>query len=57
MNIFIIGVGTLRCEIMKLLELMSASTNKNSNIIITDNDSIELSNLHRQFFFKKKHIG
>ena len=57
LNIFIIGAGALGCEIMKLLALMGASTNKNSNIIITDNDSIELSNLNRQFFFKKQHIG
>lgn len=57
LNIFIIGAGALGCEIMKILALMGASTNKNSNIIITDNDSIELSNLNRQFFFKKKHIG
>ena len=38
---------------MKILALMGSSTEENSKIIITDNDSIELSNLNRQFFFKK----
>ena len=53
LNIFIIGAGALGCEIMKILALMGASTEKNANIILTDNDSIELSNLNRQFFLKK----
>ena len=57
LNIFIIGAGALGCEVMKILALMGSSTGENSKIIITDNDSIELSNLNRQFFFKKKHIG
>lgn len=57
LNIFIIGAGALGCEFMKLLALMGASVGENSNIILTDNDSIEISNLNRQFFFKKKHIG
>ena len=57
LNIFIIGAGALGCEIMKILALMGASTEGNSNIIITDNDSIEISNLNRQFFFKNNHIG
>ena len=57
LNIFIIGAGALGCEIMKILALMGASTEEHSNLILTDNDSIEISNLNRQFFFKKKHIG
>lgn len=57
LNIFIIGAGALGCEIMKLLALMGVSTAKNSNIILTDNDSIEISKLNRQFLFKNRHIG
>ena len=57
MNIFIVGAGALGCEIMKLFALMGVSTEGNSSIIIADNDSIELSNLNRQFFFKGNHIG
>ena len=51
LNIFIIGAGALGCEIMKILSLMGVSTAENANIILTDNDSIEISNLNRQFFF------
>ena len=57
LNIFVIGAGTLGYEIMKILALMGTSTEKNANIILTDNDSIESSNLNGQFFFKEKHIG
>ena len=32
---------------MKLLALMGASVGENSNIILTDNDSIEISKLNR----------
>lgn len=57
LNIFIVGAGALGCEVMKILALMGVSVKGNSNIILTDNDGIEISNLNRQFFFKKKHIG
>ncbi len=57
LNIFIVGAGALGCELMKIFALIGASTEENSNIILADNDSIELSNLNRQFFFNKKHIG
>ena len=57
LNIFIIGAGALGCEIMKILSLMGVSTAENANIILTDNDSIEISNLNRQFFFNTKHVG
>ena len=43
----------MECEFMKLLALMGVSVGENSNIILTDNDSIEISKLNRQFFFKK----
>ena len=36
---------------------MGFSISKNSKIIVTDNDNIEISNLNRQFLFNKKNIG
>ena len=56
-NIFIIGSGALGCEYLKIFSLMGFSTNENSLVTITDNDSIEISNLNRQFLFKTKDIG
>ena len=57
LNLFIIGAGALGCELMKNFAMMGISTNNNKNIIVTDNDNIELSNLNRQFLFRKGDIG
>ena len=56
-NIFMIGAGALGCEYLKLFSLMGISINKDNKIIVTDNDNIEISNLNRQFLFRKKHKG
>ena len=52
-----IGAGALGCEYLKLFCMMGIATNRNGKIIVTDNDNIEVSNLNRQFLFKKEHIG
>ena len=57
LNIFMIGAGALGCEYLKLFCMMGIATNRNGKIIVTDNDNIEVSNLNRQFLFKKEHIG
>ena len=57
LNIFMIGAGALGCEFLKNFALMGIGTNKNKNISVTDNDSIELSNLNRQFLFRNNDIG
>ena len=58
-NIFVVGAGALGCEFLKTFSMMGISTSKskNSMIIATDNDSIEESNLNRQFLFRRKDIG
>ena len=56
-NMFLIGAGAVGCEYLKILSLMGVATKKNSKVTVTDNDCIENSNLNRQFFFKKEHIG
>lgn len=56
-NIFLIGAGALGCEYLKTFSLMGISTNKDNVVTITDNDNIEISNLNRQFLFKKKNQG
>ena len=57
LNIFMIGAGALGCEYIKNFALMGISTSDNNNVILTDNDNIELSNLSRQFLFRSTDIG
>ena len=58
-NIFMIGAGALGCEYLKIFSSMGIATNKNKkyNVTVTDNDNIVLSNLNRQFLFRKENIG
>lgn len=48
---FIIGAGAIGCELLKNLAMLNISSVK-----ITDSDSVELSNLSRQFLFNKSDI-
>jgi ubiquitin-activating enzyme E1 len=52
-----IGAGALGCEYLKLFSMMGIAYNRDKKITVTDNDNIEVSNLNRQFLFKKEHLG
>ena len=56
-SIFMIGCGALGCEISKNLGMLGFSTFKRSSLTITDMDTIELSNLNRQFLYQQEDIG
>ena len=56
-NIFMIGAGALGCEFLKNFALMGISASKGKEVVVTDNDNIETSNLNRQFLFRKNDIG
>ena len=56
LNIFIIGAGANGCEFLKNFSLMGISCSK-GKITVTDNDLIEVSNLNRQFLYRKENIG
>ena len=57
-RIFMVGAGATGCEFLKNFAMMGFCTNnENSKFIVTDNDSIEISNLSRQFLFRKKDVG
>ena len=51
-TLLLVGVGGIGCEVLKYL---SKSVFK--QLFIVDLDTIELSNLNRQFYFKDEHIG
>lgn len=48
----LVGSGAIGCEILKILAFMNIG-----DIIVTDPDTIEKSNLNRQFLFRNQDIG
>lgn len=54
-KIFMVGAGALGCELLKMCALMNVS--EQGKLVCTDDDSIEVSNLNRQFLFRREHVG
>lgn len=58
LNLFVVGAGALGCEFLKNLALIGAGTlDAGGKITVTDDDTIERSNLSRQFLFRDQNIG
>lgn len=57
LNIFVVGAGALGCEYLKTLAMLGASCGGAGQATVTDMDNIEISNLNRQFLFRKKDVG
>ena len=54
---FMVGAGALGCEYIKTFALMGVGCGPEGRVHCTDNDNIEVSNLNRQFLFRKNHVG
>jgi ubiquitin-activating enzyme E1 len=56
-RIFMVGAGAIGCELLKNCSMLGIGSGPKGAITVTDPDSIELSNLNRQFLFREKHIS
>lgn len=54
---FLVGAGAIGCEMLKNWAMIGLGSGPNGKIIVTDMDSIEKSNLNRQFLFRPKDVG
>ncbi|EMD40801.1 hypothetical protein CERSUDRAFT_111385 [Gelatoporia subvermispora B] len=54
---FLVGSGAIGCEMLKNWSMMGLATGPKGAIHVTDLDTIEKSNLNRQFLFRAKDLG
>lgn len=54
---FLVGAGAIGCEMLKNWSMMGLATGPGAKIHVTDLDTIEKSNLNRQFLFRPKDLG
>ena len=64
-KLFMVGAGAIGCELLKNYAMLGVGTGKEikgdkpqaaGQIVLTDPDVIEVSNLNRQFLFREKHL-
>lgn len=54
---FIVGAGAIGCELLKNFAMTGLACGDGGELRVTDMDNIELSNLNRQFLFRRHNIG
>lgn len=55
-KVFLVGAGALGCEALKNAAMLGMGTGERGKIVVTDMDRIELSNLNRQFLYRKSDL-
>ncbi|EFC41980.1 predicted protein [Naegleria gruberi] len=56
-KVFLVGAGALGCEYLKNFAMIGLGSGPRGTLSVTDMDSIEVSNLSRQFLFREEHVG
>lgn len=56
-NEFLVGAGAIGCEMLKNWAMMGLGSGPKGHLTITDMDTIEKSNLNRQFLFRSTDVG
>eukprot|EP01095_Lingulamoeba_sp_RSL-Kostka_P005001 TRINITY_DN1630_c0_g1_i1.p1 TRINITY_DN1630_c0_g1~~TRINITY_DN1630_c0_g1_i1.p1 ORF type:complete len:1015 (-),score=391.00 TRINITY_DN1630_c0_g1_i1:45-3089(-) len=56
LNYFLVGSGAIGCEMLKNWAMMGVAAGDEGQIYVTDMDTIERSNLNRQFLFRPEDI-
>jgi ubiquitin-activating enzyme E1 len=56
MKQFLVGAGAIGCEMLKNWAMMGLGS-RNGSILVTDMDTIEKSNLNRQFLFRARDVS
>ncbi|KAI8607937.1 hypothetical protein BC830DRAFT_1072563, partial [Chytriomyces sp. MP71] len=54
---FLVGAGAIGCEMLKNWSMLGLGSGPEGHIYVTDMDTIEKSNLNRQFLFRPKDVG
>jgi len=56
-RVFLVGCGALGCELLKNFAVAGIACGPSGYLTATDMDHIEISNLSRQFLYRRRHVG
>lgn len=54
---FLVGAGAIGCEVAKCWAMMGLGSGPEGRVDVTDMDTIEISNLNRQFLYRNEDVN